>query len=166
MTVFLSLLQQEIYLNNFDIPNHCNIGCSLFSEEKINFMLQQSKNEKTKDFGVMESGDPRKRTKDAVQWCRKNNHKPNLFSSPDNNHFLELMSQHKNLIFFPGHPEPTPRIAIEASLMRVNFVSNKKLIGVTYEDWWGQQGEELGLTLLKLKKSAYKTFERVYDDSI
>ena len=44
--IFLSRLQQEIYLNNFDIERYCNIKCSLFSEEKINYMLEQSKNEK------------------------------------------------------------------------------------------------------------------------
>ena len=42
-----------------------------------------------------------------------------------------------------GHPEPTPRIAVEAKLMGVKLMAPKKLIGVAHEYWWDWEPEKV-----------------------
>ena len=39
-----------------------------------------------------------------------------------------------------GHPEPTPRVAIEAKMLNIKFISQKHLIGVAHEDYFSLSG--------------------------
>ena len=42
-----------------------------------------------------------------------------------------------------GHPEPTPRVAIECKMLGLKFISQKKLISVAHEDYFHLEQKEM-----------------------
>ena len=163
--VCLSNLHREIYEKNIpDLKNIVNITCSLFSDEKIDYLLSLSKDKKTKKYAIIDSADPRKRTADAVAFCKKNNYDYDLIKSDSNDEFLKMMSQYENLVYMAGHPEPTPRIAVEAKLLGVKLISQKNLIGVAHEEWYSLEGEKLANALKKIREDAFKMFESFFKE--
>ena len=42
-----------------------------------------------------------------------------------------------------AHPEPTPRIVIEAKMMNCKVIAQKHLIGVAHEDYFELSGHKL-----------------------
>ena len=53
-----------------------------------------------------------------------------------------------------GHPEPTPRVAIEAKMLNCKFISQKRLIGVAYEDYFHLTGIEMIEQVKTLREEA------------
>ena len=54
-----------------------------------------------------------------------------------------MLSKYKGLVFMTGHPEPTPRVAIEAKMLNCSFISQKNLIGVAHEDYFHLKGVDM-----------------------
>ena len=162
--ICLSKMQKEIYDKNLQLENLENIGTSLFSEELIQFLLSLSKNKKIKKYAVIESSNPIKRTKDAENFCVEKGYEYDLISHQDNNKFLEILSEYENLVFMTGHPEPTPRIAIECKLMGVNIIAPKKLIGIASEAWFNTTGIKFVKGLREARKKAYELFLCIIDE--
>jgi len=162
--VCLSKMQKKIYEKNIHLKNLENIGTSMFSEKLIQSILALSKNKKMKKYAVINSSNPIKRTQDAESFCRKNGYEYDLISHQDNNKFLEILSTYENLVFMTGHPEPTPRLAIECKLLGVKFLAPKKLIGIASEDWFNTKGEEFVVGLRQVQENAKKFFLRLIDE--
>ena len=156
--VCLGKMHREIFEKNLDLDNLMNINCSLFSDKKIEILLNLSEAEKTKDYAVINSNNPTKKRDQTIKWCENKGIKFDLISHDDNNEFLKILSQYKNLVFMTGHPEPTPRIAVEAKLMGVNFIAPKKLIGVAQEYWWPWGSEKIASELKVIREGAYEMF--------
>ena len=98
---------------------------------------------------------------DTIAWCEKRNLNFDLISHHDNNEFLKILSKYKNLVFMTGHPEPTPRIAVEAKMMGVKLIANKKLIGVAHEYWWNQNPDQISRELVKIREKTLKIFHEL-----
>jgi len=162
--VCLSKLHKDIFELNTDIKNIENIKCSLFSDKQLELLAKLNKKEKTRSCAVIKSQDPRKRTHDAVQFCINNNLDYELISAKDNEEFFRILSEFKNLVFIAGHPEPTPRVIVEAKMLNINVISQKKLIGVAYEDWFKLNGDELIEEVRKMREDAFELFEKLIEN--
>jgi len=163
--ICLSKMHRNIFEKNLNLENLTNINCSLFDDEKISLLLELGKNKKTKEFAVINTKNPTKRTKDIIEWCNFKNISYDLISHPDNNEFLKILSEYKNLIFMTKHPEPTPRIAVECKLMGINFVASKKMISVAHEYWWNWEPEEIARELKKIRVEAINLFKEILDET-
>ena len=159
--ICLSKMQKEIYENNLNLENLGNIGTSLFSEELVQSLLSLSKREKTKKYAVIKSINPIKKTQKAIDFCRKNGYEYDLISHENNTKFLEILSEYENLVFMTGHPEPTPRLAIECKLLGVNMIAPRKLMGIASEDWFNTTGDEFVCGLRNAREEAGKMFLRL-----
>ena len=162
--VCLSEMHREIFFKNLGTNNIININCSLFDDDKIKLLLTLRKNKKNKEYAVIKTNNPTKKMLDTIAWCEKRNLNFDLISHPDNNEFLKILSKYKNLVFMTGHPEPTPRIAVETKIMGVNLVANKKLIGVAHEYWWNLSPDETSRELVKIREKALKIFHELTND--
>ena len=163
--ICLSEMHRDIFTKNIQLNNICNINCSLFTDDKIKMLLDLSKTPKTKDYAIIDDPNPTKRRDSTIDWCHRNDIKFDLISHPDNRSFLEILAAYKHLVFMTGHPEPTPRIAVETKLMGVNLIAPKQLIGVAHEYWWKWSPEEIAAELAKIREEAYKLFEECVNGS-
>ena len=159
--ICLSKMHREIFEKNLPFDNSRNINCSLFDDEKINLLLSLNNVQKEREYAIIKTDNPTKRMKDCINWCEKKNLKYDLIFHPNNDEFLKLLSKYKNLIFMTKHPEPTPRIAVEAKLMGVNFIANKKLISVANEYWWEWSPKKIAEELKKIRQEAVNIFKEL-----
>ena len=72
---------------------------------------------------------------------------------------LKLLSQYETLVFMTGHPEPTPRVAIEAKMLNCSLITQKHLIGVSYEDYFHLTGNDMIEEVRSMRDSALKQLE-------
>ena len=163
--ICLSKMHMEIFAKNLELNNLKNLHCSLFDDKKIDLLLELSKTAKSKEYAIIDSDDPRKNRSKSIAWCRSKGIKFDLISHQDNAEFLKILSQYKNLVFHPGHPEPTPRIAVEAKLMGVNLIAPKELIGVAHEYWWSWEPKKIAEELKAIRENAFKMFRELLKDN-
>ena len=115
--------------------------------------------DKNNKFAVIESTNPIKKTRQSVEFCTKNNIVFDLISSRDYITFIKKLSEYEGLIFMTGHPEPTPRVAIEAKMLNMKFVSQKNLIGVAHEDYFHLNGKDMINKVKKMRDEALLKIE-------
>ena len=159
--ICLGKLHREIFEKNLKLKNIINIRCSLFSDEQLTALSSLNKQEKSFENAIINSSDPRKMRAQTESFCKKMGIEYELISDPDNFKFLEKMSKFKNIYFMTGHPEPTPRIAVEARALGCNFISQKMLIGVSYEDWWQLSGDDLIEELTNIREESFEIFRKL-----
>lgn len=160
-TICLSKLHFDIFKKNLGLENLHNTTCSLWSDEDLNFIESLATEEKRDVYAVVDSKNPIKRTPECVSFCEKNNLKFELISDPNYHSFLRKMASCKRLVALPGHPEPTPRVIVEAKMLGCEVYSNKTTVGVFYEDWFKLSGTELVMYLRNLKASILKTITEI-----
>ena len=151
--ICLSKLHKDIFFENLKLKNLHNTTCSLWSDETLNFIQQNNKNEKNNKLAIVNTDNPIKRKRECIQYCLDNNLKFDLISSPDYNEFLKILSNYKGIVILPGHPEPTPRVAVEAKMLNCEVYSNPKSLGVFYEDWFKLSGDDLIESIRNIKKN-------------
>ena len=71
--VVLSQICKDIIEKNLHINNVYNIGCSLWSDEKLDFISTLTTEQKNKKFAIINSNNPIKNTQLASFYCEKNN---------------------------------------------------------------------------------------------
>jgi hypothetical protein len=101
-----------------------------------------SKKQKKDCFSVMNSLIDHKNTREACFYCEKKGYKYELISSGDYQEFLGLLSSNKKFIFLPKTPETLSRVVVEARMMNIKVITNKR-VGASYEDWFKLKGEKL-----------------------
>tara|TARA_R100000005_G_C5000201_1_gene207031 strand:- start:1085 stop:1972 length:888 start_codon:yes stop_codon:yes gene_type:complete len=142
--ICLSKLHKDIFEKNLEMRNVHNTTCSLWTDEDLNYIAELSKSSvKNGKAAIVNTDNPIKRKKECIQYCRKNNIDYDLISSPDYKDFLKMMSTYESIVILPGHPEPTPRVAVEAKMLNCKIHSNSRTLGVAYEDWFHLNGEDL-----------------------
>ena len=156
--ICLSKLQQDIFLKNMDLKNTININCSLFSDEQLNLLKGINKIPKSKKNAIIDSSLPTKKIKETEQYCKENNIQYDLISHTDNKEFLKILSQYEKLYFMTGHPEPTPRVAVEAKALNCKFIAPRHLIGVSYEYWFELSGDDLIEEVRNIREKAFSLF--------
>lgn len=158
--ICLSKLHFDIFNKNLDMQNLVSIKCSMWGDEELEFMKSLQSVPKKQDVcAIIESYNPIKKTIEAKNFCKANGLKYDLIKSPDYREFLKLLAQYEKLVFMTGHPEPTPRIAIEAKILNCSLITQKELIGVTYEDYFHLTGVEMIEKVKAMRDEALRQIE-------
>jgi hypothetical protein len=137
-----SSFHESIIKKNLNLDNLHNVSGNLWSTGSLKTMRILSKKQKKDCFSVMNSLIDHKNTREACFYCEKKGYKYELISSGDYQEFLGLLSSNKKFIFLPKTPETLSRVVVEARMMNIKVITNKR-VGASYEDWFKLKGEKL-----------------------
>ena len=158
--ICLSKLHHDIFLNNLSLENLHNTTCSLWSDETLEYIENILETKKNNKLAIVNSENPIKRRDDCIRYCQKNKINFDLISSPDYNNFLSLLSKYEGIVILPGHPEPTPRVAVEAKMLNCKIYSNKKSLGIASEEWFNLNGKELIEEVKNIRERFFRYMEK------
>ena len=168
--VVLSEICKDVIEKNLDIDNVYNIGCSLWSDSKLDFIQELSDNaaEKKEKYCIINSSNPIKGTREAVEYCRQKGLDFDLVGPLPENELLKKISEYKYFIFFPQVLETLSRVVVEAKMLGCKVLTRAGLIGAASEEWFGLSGVELIDKIREQKKNALNKFVEflTVDDSI
>ena len=160
--ICLGKKQVELISSCLDIPASKlhSISGSLWSSQKLDFISNLLETQSKKDiFGIVDSANPIKNTRKAIEFCQKNKINYELFSSNDPKQFLTCLSGYKGLVFFPAVLESMCRLVIEAKMLNCQVITTPKKIGAFYEDWIHLSGKELIKNVRSNVNKALQKFE-------
>ena len=141
--VCLSKMHRRIFDDNLGLPNIDNLNCSMWNDEDLDLIKSLNTTPKKPRFAVIQSSNLIKKTAQTANFCDRAELPYDLISAPTHHEFLKILAGYTGLVFQTGHPEPTPRVAVEAKMLNCKFLSQKEVIGVAHEDWFGLNGDEL-----------------------
>lgn len=157
--VVLSKICKDIIEKNKISSAVHNIGCSLWSDDTLDFISKISTSEKKFKFAVVNSSNPIKGYVSAMAYCQKNNIQPRLIKSNNYHDFLKQLSECENLIFFPQVLETFSRLAAEAKMLNCNLITTPKMLGFASEEYSSLKGIELVSKLRNQKNEAFIMFD-------
>ena len=159
-TVFCqSSFHKKILQKNLKINNVYNVSGNIWKIKDLETMRKLSKKNKNESFSIMNSMIEHKNTKEAIYYCNYKKLKYTLISSKNYEEFLNLLSNNSKFLFLPKTPETLSRVVVEALMMNVKVITNKK-VGASYEPWFNMKGEELiNFMLNKRQEIVDKTSE-------
>lgn len=131
-----------ILKRNLKIENVYNVSGNLWSDDSLALMRKLSRKDKENSYSILNSTTKHKNTKNTIFYCEKKGFNYNLISSNNYEKFLDLLSNNQKFIFLPQTPETLSRVVVEARMMGVKVITNKR-VGACYEDWFKLKGEEL-----------------------
>lgn len=137
-----SILHKQIMDKNLKLNNSISLSGNLWSENALNLIENFSHIKKSNSYAIMNSNTEHKNTVSSIRYCNMNNISYQLINPCAHEKFLELLSNHKGLVFFPKTPETLSRISVEARMLNMSVITNKNL-GASYEDWFRTKGSEL-----------------------
>jgi|TARA_R100000027_G_C2239184_1_gene91447 hypothetical protein len=141
--LFLTKLSMEVFQKNTDLDNLLNLKSSVWRKKELEFLKEICDNEKNNKVAIMNSDNPIKRKQDCIETCRKNSWDYDLVSDRNFKNFLKKLSKYEKLLFLTGHLETCARIVVEAKMLNLKVITNKKLIGAASEEWYSLSGKEL-----------------------
>ena len=162
--ICLSKMHRKIFDDNLGLPNIVNTNCSMWSDEDLELFIDLQNVEKNNKFAVIKSSNPIKKTPAAVEFCKRRGLDFDLISSPNYHSFIAQLSKYKGLVFMTGHPEPTPRVAIEAKMLNCKFISQKELISVAHEDYFSLTGLDMINKVKSMRDESLKRFLVWFDE--
>ena len=137
-----SKLHYSIVRKNLQLDNIVNLGGNLWAPDALEYMRTLSRKEKKPICSIMNSNIKHKNTEGAIKYCRAKELQYQLIGHCTPEEFLNRLSHNEKLVFFPLTPETLSRIVIEARMMGMKVVTNKR-VGATSEEWFSLKGEEL-----------------------
>ena len=139
----------------------------MWSDEQLEILSSLANQKKTKPCAVLGTRNPTKRAAETKKFCETNNIEHEVVYSTDNFEFLKNLSQFESLAFMTGHPEPTPRIIMEAKMLNCKIISQKELLGVAHEEYFNLNGKELIHKVRELRDQALKdVLQPFVEDSV
>tara|TARA_R110002020_G_scaffold421418_4_gene630537 strand:- start:24490 stop:25335 length:846 start_codon:yes stop_codon:yes gene_type:complete len=159
--ICLSKLHRRIFDKNLGLPNIDNINCSMWSDSDLDLIKSLNSTPKIPRFAIIESSNPIKKTAQTITYCQKAQLPYDLIQAPTHHEFLTVLAQYQGLVFQTGHPEPTPRVAVEAKMLNCKFLSQKEVIGVAHEDWFHLNGDELIEEVRTMRDVACRKLENI-----
>lgn len=141
--------QTEQHMNvikkNTGINNLVNFGGSIWTNEQLEYIkgINNSVHIVFERAAILDSEIVHKGTKDAVDYCTKNNKKYKLLPLMDWKDFIKELATCTDLVFFAGVLETCSRMAVEARMLGLKVISNK-LVSAIHEEWFKRyKGNEL-----------------------
>lgn len=159
--VVLSEICKQIMVKNLNLKNIHNIGCSLWSDEKLELIRSLCSEEKYDKFVILNSNNPIKNTKLAVDYCKMNKVNFAVLSQVEEEIFLQMLALYRGLVFFPGVLETFSRVCAEAKMLNCKLLTKPNLIGFASEDIFSLSGEPLIDEMKKRNASALKLFNEL-----
>ena len=141
--ICLSNSQANSVKTNLEISNVESIGCSLWSQEKLNFIFEIADTTKEKDFCVVNSKNVVKGTRMAIDFCRRGDYSFDLIESNNEKEFLKTLASYKTLVYIPTVLESLCRLVVEAKMLNCGVITKTQLLGAASQPWWGLNGKEL-----------------------
>jgi hypothetical protein len=142
----LSEVCKQVIEKNLNLDNVINIGCSLWSSSKIELIRANISTEKKWKFGLLNSNNEVKGTKQALEFCKQNNISLDsvaAISSPKYKNFIEQLSECETFIFFPQVLETYSRVCAEAKMLNCKLITTPKMLGFFSEDYSNLSGVDL-----------------------
>ena len=131
-----------IVYKNLNIDHLYNLSGNLWSNESLNIMSILSKKQKKDCYSILKSPTLHKNTRETAFYCENKGYEYSLISSSNYQEFLSLLSNNDKFIFLPKTPETLSRVIVEARMMEIKTITNRK-IGAAYEPWYSLSGNEL-----------------------
>ena len=156
--VCLSNSQADSARKNLDISNVESIGCSLWSESKLNFIESIAQTPKDKDYCVVNSHNVVKGTQQASAFCQRSKYDFDLIHSSDEEEFLKTLSSYRTLVYIPTVLESLCRLVVEAKMLNCGVITKTQLLGAASQDWWGLNGEALISAIRVQQNEAFGIF--------
>lgn len=160
--VVLSKICKEVIEHNLGLTNVHNIGCSLWSEKRFDYIeLLCNQANKNNKVAILRSNNPIKGTDEAIKYCEKKDIKHHLVSSDSESEFLQTLSEQKKVIFFPQVLETFSRFACEAKMLDCKLITKPKKLGFASESCFELSGVELIREMRNRVKNALSLFEKL-----
>ena len=134
--ICLTKLAEDVLIANTGLQNTARIGSSVWLDEDLNFIKSLNKKVKSPKYAIMDSDNPIKRRLDCINYCKKNNIDYDLIRDNDHKKFLEKLSNYSGIVFMTGHLETCCRVIVEAKMLGLKVITQKKLIGASSEAWY------------------------------
>lgn len=149
----------EVLQKNLWIDNVINLGCNLWSDDHLRKLEDRIETKKTRSYGIMQSQNPIKGTREAIEFCKSKGIVASLIPPMQQENFWDELAKTENIVFLPQTYETYCRFAIEAKILGCKLISNKA-IGAMSEPYWNQNGREL---LETIKQKRFKVLEHLED---
>ena len=165
--IVLSKICKEIIEKNLGLTNVHSIGCSLWSDKKLDFIesLSTNQTEKVDKFCIINSSNIIKGTREAINHCENNDIEYELIGPLPENELLTELSKYKYFIFFPKVLETLSRITVEAKMLDCKLLTIPSMLGASSEDWFKLSGKNL-IDQIRIKRdAALKKFAELIDDT-
>ena len=156
--VVLSTLCKGIIEKTLQIDNVHNIGCSLWSDEKLSFIESLVDTPKTKEYAIIASPNPVKGFIAAKNYCDLNGLPYNIIQPCAEKELLTQLAQHKMFVFFPHVLETFCRLVAEAKMLNCGVLTKAALLGFYSEDCRALNGHGLITEMSRRKRSALELF--------
>ena len=163
--IVLSKICKEIIEKNLELKKAHSIGCSLWSDEQFDLIKTHNTTEKENEYGILDSANPIKGTREALAYCQSKNIKPVMINSPDYNEFLQKLSTCKNFIFCPQVIETYSRVCAEAKMLGCNVLTMPKMCGFFSEEYSKLSGDELIEEMRERKNKALDYFMQLVKEA-
>ncbi len=163
--ICLSKMHRRIFDDNLKLDNIDNINCSMWSDKQLAMFEKLQSPHKNGKFAVIKTGNPTKKMPETIEFCRERNIPFDLIASQNYEEFIDILSKYSGLAFRTGHPEPTPRVAIEAKMLNCKFVAPKHLISVAHEDYFHLTGLEMIEQVRRMRDEALNKFMEWFDEA-
>tara|TARA_R110002020_G_scaffold130148_1_gene291290 strand:- start:35744 stop:36586 length:843 start_codon:yes stop_codon:yes gene_type:complete len=161
--IVLSKICKDVLQQNLQIENVHSIGCSLWSDSQLDLIKNYATTLKEHEYGVLNSTNPVKGTRQALEYCKSKSIEPELINSPEYEEFLQKLAQCTNFIFFPQVLETYSRVCVEAKMLECNVLTMPKLCGFFSEECSKMRGVELIEEMRSRKNKALEHFKEVVD---
>ena len=131
-----SVKHAEVLVNNLNISNVTNLGCSLWSKQQLE-LIRTSIREKNNKAYIINDGNKIKGTTTAINFCKEKGVQFSLYDKKPYKEFIQTLAHYNAFIFFPKTLESFSRIVLEARMLGCKLITNN-LNGCTYEPWFKQ----------------------------
>jgi len=156
--VVLSTICKQVMEKNLDIDNIYNIGCSLWSNKKLDLIAALANRHKNEKFVILDSSNPIKSTPEAIHFCEHNNIEFEVVPPCSESELLVELSYSKGLVFFPKVLETFSRICAEAKMLNCKLITKPNLLGFASEKIFELSGTELIEQIRDRKNRALRLF--------
>ena len=164
--VVLSEICKEILQKTLQIDNVFSIGCSLWSDDRLDYINTLIGEEKNKKYAILQSSNPVKNTARAMAFCNKNNIEFDLIKPCGEEELLKQLAKYEGLVFIPGVLETFSRISAEAKMLNCKLATNPRLLGFGSEEIFNMTGESLIEEIRKRKNKALQLFGELIENDI
>lgn len=150
----------EVLQKNLWLDNVVNLGCNLWSDNHLTQLETRLATKKTRPYGIMQSNNPIKGTKEAIEFCKSKGINAELIPPLPQDQFWDELAKTETIIFLPQTYETYCRFAVEAKILGCKLITNKA-IGAMSEPYWNQNGKELLETIKTKKREVFEDIEHV-----
>ena len=156
--VVLSKICKEVIEKNLKINNVHSIGCSLWSDEKIDFIASINDREKKNKYCIINSTNSIKGTAEAIELCKSKNLDFDLVGPAPEKELLLEMAKYEYFVFLPKVLETLSRIVVEAKMLNCKVLTKTSMLGAASEEWFKLSGDELIKTITDKRNQALDMF--------